>query len=530
VVYFSSEDDEYPASELNAHSPQTRGWQTFRYCEYPQELGFEFDNGVAKISQLQILSHQSKIATKIEIFVGNGTDYHSARFKRLGYLSLDNNERSGYQARELKTVYVEAEARFVKLVVHQCFLNKYNMFNQVGVIAVNFLGTENPSAPKHVSPARGGAVTQKGGSDKGGAGDISLDLNLDPQTAKKLRMLEEAKHAAVEREDYATAKQIKLLEKDIKSLGAELAQLDIAKQQAVKSEDYDRAMMLKKETDGLRAEIEEKVRNIRIPGITDTAPARPSPNTRRINPAEEMRVGGGRGGATVSGAAPLSARGGAHSARDPVHQGDDGYGDEEFEEPPLPIRPARVARADAAIDDGPMRYDDMAPPRSGIASAPETLLPDGDRPIRPKAQPTYMDQDPLAGAAAPVADFGSGNDVETFPPGQHPLQGIANFAELPAPESLQGNLREAADACGLVTLVGEYRVRCLFSRTWALRDAAINKIDMMLKDFVRQPGIDAVVNPLVFVLKTGLDDKIAQVFVSSGAFLDDFLNNLKGFV
>jgi hypothetical protein len=157
------------------------------------------------------------------------------------------------------------------------------------------------------------------------------------------------------------------------------------------------------------------------------------------------------------------------------------------------------------------------------------LLPDGDRPIRPKAQPTYTDQDPLAGAAAPGASSG-GNDAETFPPGQHPLQGIANFADLPVPESLQSKFREAADACGLISLVGEYRVRCLFSRTWALRDAAINKIDMMLKDFARQPGIDAVVNPLVLVLKTGLDDKIAQVFVSSGAFLDDFLNNLKGFV
>ncbi len=264
VIYFSSEDDEYPASELNSHSPQTRGWQTFRYCEYPQEIGFEIEGGVAKLSQVQILSHQSKISTKIEVFIGNGSDYHSAKFKRLGYMSLDSNERSGYQARELKTVYVESEGRYVRFVVHQCYINKYNMFNQVGIIAVNFLGTENPDARNRIAP---GKVPTQSNATSGPRGepvhdtltDLSVDLNLDAQTAAKLRQLAEAKAKAVASEDYATAKQIKTVEKDIRALGVELAQLDSAKQQAVKAEDYDRAILLKSETDELRAEIEEKV-------------------------------------------------------------------------------------------------------------------------------------------------------------------------------------------------------------------------------------------------------------------------------
>lgn len=260
VIYFSSEDEEYPASELNMHSPETRGWQSFRYCEYPQELGFEIEGGVAKLAQVQILSHQSKISTKLEIFIGNGADYHSAKFKRLGFLSLDSNERSGYRARELKTVYVEAEGRYIRFIIHKCFLNKYNIFQQVGIVAVNFMGTENPDAGKHRGPARGSAQTieapMKG---QNALTDLTSELNLDPQTANKLRLLSEAKVKAVSAEDYATAKQIKLVEKEISALGVELAQLDIAKQQAVKAEDYDRAMLLKNETDELRAEIEEKV-------------------------------------------------------------------------------------------------------------------------------------------------------------------------------------------------------------------------------------------------------------------------------
>jgi len=30
------------------------------------------------------------------------------KYKKLGYLSLDSNERTGFQARELKSVYIDA--------------------------------------------------------------------------------------------------------------------------------------------------------------------------------------------------------------------------------------------------------------------------------------------------------------------------------------------------------------------------------------------------------------------------------------
>ena len=97
VCYVSGEDTEFLATELNTHSPATKGWQTPQFCEYPQEIGLAFEDGPAQLSQLQILSHQSKIATKIELFVGEGETYDSSAFRRLGYLSLDSNERSSYQ-------------------------------------------------------------------------------------------------------------------------------------------------------------------------------------------------------------------------------------------------------------------------------------------------------------------------------------------------------------------------------------------------------------------------------------------------
>lgn len=190
VVHATSEDPSYPAEELNVHSPNTRGWQSVKFCEFPQEIGFEIDGGDVKLSQVQILSHQSKIATKIEIFIGAGSTYASAQFKRLGYLSLDSNERSQYQARELKTVYIDNPGRFVRLVVHRNYVNKQNLFNQVGIVAVNLLGADGMD---RANPSGTAVSHSQGGSYNNPLNDLSIDMNLDPQTAAKLRLLSDAK-------------------------------------------------------------------------------------------------------------------------------------------------------------------------------------------------------------------------------------------------------------------------------------------------------------------------------------------------
>lgn len=70
-----------------------------RYGEYPQEIGIQFTDGLVHIAQVQLMSHQSKIATKIELFQGTGDDYFTCQFTRLGYLSLDSNERSQHKVR-----------------------------------------------------------------------------------------------------------------------------------------------------------------------------------------------------------------------------------------------------------------------------------------------------------------------------------------------------------------------------------------------------------------------------------------------
>ena len=59
---------------------------------------------------------------------------------------MDPNERSGFQARELKSVYVDSLAVILKLILHKCHLNNFNVFNQIGLVAVNCIGLNAPQA------------------------------------------------------------------------------------------------------------------------------------------------------------------------------------------------------------------------------------------------------------------------------------------------------------------------------------------------------------------------------------------------
>jgi hypothetical protein len=44
------------------------------------------------------------------------------------------------QARELKSVYLKAKGSFLKMLINKCYINPMNLFNQVGLIAINVLG------------------------------------------------------------------------------------------------------------------------------------------------------------------------------------------------------------------------------------------------------------------------------------------------------------------------------------------------------------------------------------------------------
>lgn len=490
IVKVSSEDPEFPASEILVHSSQTKGWQSARFCEFPQELGLQFECPV-HLRQIQFLSHQSKIATKIELFTalpnkdGGNSTFSTVKFTRLGYLSLDSNERSQFQARELKSVYVDVTAQWLKILLHKCHINKYNLVNQVGLIALNVLG--EPLGPDLAMGPPPSAVHRSPVSPPGQSGHSvpsSDDVQFDPQTSERMRALVAAKKRAVELEDYDEAKRCKEMIQRLRSVGHALAQLEEKKRQAVANEDYDTAKALKGEVERLRKAVETTGDGGRVPsGVENGAGPDRSPSgiadwsgpPRTGSPA----VGGGSGGypaAFDSQPAVASGAYGRSSIQSPGQDRRDSYRDEP---PPRGAMPSQ--------DMPPGTFD------SGDEQMPKT----GDG--RPERTPTPPSMD-------------------EFPDGEHPLKSVPNYEQLGAPEPLP--IAVSQDAGPLNKLFGEYIVRCLYSKTWSLREAALMKLDLDLNAHKwEEDNPRELLNAFTGILKRTVPDKITQVFLTSQQLL-----------
>ena len=237
IVHVSSEDEEFSVRELLNRTPFSRGWLSSRFCNYPQELLIEFPKPI-KMREIQFLSHQYSIATKIEIFI---LPPQSEKFKKIGYLSLDSNERSNFQARELKTVYTDYACTRVKFNLLRCHRNTLNIYNQVGLIAISILG-EYPNI-NNLNDKN----TNIDNLDK-----LEDEMMYDPATLKRLKELYKAKKRAVDFEDFDEAKRIKVAIDSLKSVSQSLIQLEERKKIAIKNDDFDAAKLIKYEIERLR--------------------------------------------------------------------------------------------------------------------------------------------------------------------------------------------------------------------------------------------------------------------------------------
>ena len=79
------------------------------------------------------------LASKVELFIGEGPTFdtsvtNNVRYSRLGYIALSDNEKTGFKARELKSVHVDAIGVYLKIVVYKNHVNRYNLYNQVTLL------------------------------------------------------------------------------------------------------------------------------------------------------------------------------------------------------------------------------------------------------------------------------------------------------------------------------------------------------------------------------------------------------------
>ena len=301
VVYATGSDDEYSSSSLESHGPSVKGWRSERFCVYPQELVLQLPS-VIRVRKLQILSHQYLIARKIELYIGTcrpGTvpSYQSASFSRLGYISFDANEKTTFKARELKSVHLDCEGVYVKLVCQKNHVNKLNIFNQVGVVAVNILG-EFSSQDKPQS-YRDIALANNENSDPVVMGrinrpdhmsmidDITFGMYQDPEVARVIQQLERKKHVAIEEERYDYAKRLKQAIGDLYKVGEKLGRLEQEKKAAVAEENYDLAQAKKVQANEIRVVVFEQL-NIQALLQSDRLKTDDTPNVLVRSPPRQL--------------------------------------------------------------------------------------------------------------------------------------------------------------------------------------------------------------------------------------------------
>ncbi|KAJ3128714.1 hypothetical protein HK098_003706 [Nowakowskiella sp. JEL0407] len=326
-----------------------------RFCLYPQTLVLKFAPGHCRIRKIQVLFHHFKIPTKIEFFIGTtNTLRHSisqqtlrqrrhistpnlfrksnnypwnegesdsfgndlgelngrqnitdpitlnntpdnVQYTKLGFVTLNDNSQTGYKARELKSVHVDAEGTYLRISISKCHINALNLYNQVGIIAINVIGEicdseylirqfgesdlvgrmligldpleadpEVPQIPPHDNNnAAYFGLLEKSNFDQNAQHnsiqDLTFDIYHDREIASLISTVIKAKDDAINREKFPLAKALKTFFELCKKAGAEIARLEVAKHHSIQQEDYDTANAIKHDVELIRAALKAKM-------------------------------------------------------------------------------------------------------------------------------------------------------------------------------------------------------------------------------------------------------------------------------
>ncbi|XP_072040175.1 centrosomal protein of 104 kDa-like isoform X2 [Amphiura filiformis] len=515
AIHASSTDEGYNMKELEIHNPLVKGWQSSRFCLYPQEIILAFDEKI-RIKKLQILAHQFLIATKIEFYVGSLppdhiTTLHGTRYKRLGYVAMADNEKTGFKARELKSVHVDAVGRYLRLVIHKNHVNKYNLYNQAGIVAINVIGDEmtensetgtvdprdvnnviNQYMPpgstfrdnegKVVDPAVVGAVNKPDFISP--MDDLAFDMYQDPEVAQIIRKLDTRKNEAVIQEQYDIAKRLKQAIVDLQKVGERLGRYEVEKRRAIETEDYDLAKVKKIQMDEYRLQIYKQLELHDLlemskhdkKAIEDLSISKDQRTPRRDPPPHQ------------NSSPPFLHNPSLH--RDPGATSPTQVAKKQSPEPPPTVRNANYA------DDRPLPTHRHAGHDDSETGA---VQPSPRKPTSPVAEPSPRDDD--------NDDFGE----DKVPAGKKP----GEKAE-PISEKVQ---REAA---GAIDIFGTELVSKIYSKNWSLREEGMKALASHLDNVGEGPEKEELRNMLraaVVLAVKGVKDKVFAVYSATIALL-----------
>jgi len=475
------------------------------HAAFPQELTLLLDKP-SRVTQVQILSHEYKIPQKLELYTGvppEGEPWlpENCVMKRLGHLNFDANERSGHQARELKSVHINARALLVRLVVHQNHANGLNKKNQVGIIALSLVGEslslqsiETDLQGYGVSPVEYGGARMPVGPPR--PPPLKVGNDVDQVTAQQLQSLQRSKQAAIDAEDYDHAKQIKGQMDALTAVGRQVADLVLKKQAAVEREDYDAAKAFKLEIDAMRSridtgtplDIQSLASEPQSTSGMEHPPSLPAPGARLSPQAPSPGPHDGAGAAMSPPVPAVAKRAGlepgfASSAETAANFMDQATYDE------------RPVQAKGNYSD----VDMNTPPRfkaneSGSAGT----------------EPSQHSRYPEEAMVGPVAEASPGAGGAVMGESESGLEPLS--------------ASDVKDADALLDDLGERTARCLFSKTWSFREEGFLDVRKRLRTGDLNGGHRETFRNLIFkAVMRGLKDRVANVFLAADEVLRELV-------
>ena len=267
----TSQDPFYPLNNLLSKN-NSYGWQSCRFCSYPQEIVVDFHSYV-NIKLINLLMHEKKIPTIIEFVncvpkpMGQKNSYSKNNIyytnKSIGFIKLSSNEETNFKARELRKVHVDIFTKRLKLILHKNYSNSFNLFCQVGIISLNFMGYIVPDETEIEN-------------DKLNNSELLLDEDIDDldekiifekmdQSSKeKLKLLINDLNEKRRMEEYEECKIIKNKIDNLKKLAMKIYNLENYKNQFSAKNDFENSQKFKNEIEKLKKRIDSDDFDINI--------------------------------------------------------------------------------------------------------------------------------------------------------------------------------------------------------------------------------------------------------------------------
>ncbi|KAL3811339.1 hypothetical protein ACHAXA_007404 [Cyclostephanos tholiformis] len=378
------------------------------------------------------------------------------------YITLDSNERSGFNSREQKHVPIEKQGNLVHLVLRGCHKNPHNVYNQVGIVGIRVMGkvirTVDANAPvKKIEIPSVTPVTSL---------PSHLKNELEVKIQSSVNRLEKLKKERASLEDFTMAGKIK------EGLGVVYALLIAFKgcekcmRDAAAAEDYALASRLKSERDIKRDQANFALQEVEKQFFgSDKLADEPS-----ISHLEAVNVQ-------------------SHSK----HHG--------------PLSAQEVEKKFNT------RTDEMVREFSNSAIK--------DEPSSPQSKRSFAE----TGIRSSLTNNSEASKKESrIVDGEHPLLGVENATELPAPDEISefaGNASsDLIQKCE--ELFGAYRMKCFFSKNWALREAALSKMTLLIPEICSSTNGDCA-EVVCKIIEIGICDINMQVYLAALVMLDESL-------